>query len=77
MQRAGDGRIDAKRLRRRQCLGFVLAHGHRGYEAFTAGGQSLGLFETRDAAIHELTGGMKPFVSTSACNAAPKEATAS
>jgi hypothetical protein len=35
------------------CVGFVLARGHRGYEAFTAGKHSLGMFETRDAAISE------------------------
>jgi hypothetical protein len=37
----------------RQCVGFVLARGRRGYEAFTAGERSLGVFETKDAAIGE------------------------
>ena len=35
----------------RQLVGWVLARGRRGYEAFTAGERSLGMFETRDAAI--------------------------
>jgi hypothetical protein len=37
----------------RQCVGFVLERGRRGYEAFDAGERSLGMFETRDAAIGE------------------------
>jgi hypothetical protein len=37
----------------RSCIGFVLARGRRGFEAFTAGEQSLGMFDTRDAAIDE------------------------
>jgi hypothetical protein len=41
----------------RQCVGFVLARGHRGYEAFTAGERSLGMFETKDAAINRLMKG--------------------
>jgi hypothetical protein len=36
------------------CVGFVLARGRRGYEAFDAGERSLGVFETRDAAINKL-----------------------
>jgi len=36
----------------RQCIGFVLARRSR-YEAFTAGERSLGVFETKDAAIRE------------------------
>jgi hypothetical protein len=37
----------------RQCVGFVIERGRRGYEAFTAAEHSLGLFETKDAAIGE------------------------
>jgi hypothetical protein len=37
----------------RECVGFVLARGRRGFEAFTAAETSLGLFETRDAAVDE------------------------
>ena len=37
----------------RQCVGFVLTRGHRGYEAFDAGERSLGMFTTKDAAIGE------------------------
>jgi hypothetical protein len=37
----------------RQCIGFVLARGHRGYEAFTAGERSLGVFSTQAAAVDE------------------------
>jgi hypothetical protein len=37
-------------------LGFVLARGRRGYEAFDAGERSLGVFATRDAAINKLKG---------------------
>jgi hypothetical protein len=37
----------------RQCVGWVLARGRRGYEAFTAGERSLGMFDTRDAAVDE------------------------
>jgi hypothetical protein len=36
------------------CVGFVLACGRGGYEAFDAGERSLGLFKIRDAAIGEL-----------------------
>ena len=35
----------------RQLVGWVLARGRRGYEAFDAGEKSLGVFKTRDAAI--------------------------
>ena len=41
----------------RQCVGFVLERGCRGYEAFTAGERSLGMFETKDAAINRLMKG--------------------
>jgi hypothetical protein len=37
----------------RQYVGFVLTYGSRGYEAFDAGEHSLGVFETKDAAIGE------------------------
>jgi hypothetical protein len=37
----------------RSCAGYVLARGRRGYEAFTTGERSLGVFESKDAAIHE------------------------
>jgi len=40
----------------RQCVGFVLAHGRRGYEALDAGERSLGVFTTKDAAINKLKG---------------------
>jgi hypothetical protein len=36
------------------CIGWVLARERRGYEAFTAGDRSLGVFATRDAAINKL-----------------------
>jgi hypothetical protein len=40
----------------RQCLGFVLARGSHGFEAFSADPeQSLGVFATRKAAINQLT----------------------
>jgi hypothetical protein len=36
----------------RECLGFILARGHAGFEAFTDDEQSLGVYETRhEAAI--------------------------
>jgi hypothetical protein len=35
----------------RQLVGWVLARGRRGFEAFTAGERSLGMFKTQDAAI--------------------------
>jgi hypothetical protein len=35
----------------RQCVGFVVERGRSGFEAFTAGERSLGMFKTRDAAI--------------------------
>jgi hypothetical protein len=37
----------------RQCVGFVLARGRRGYEAFNAGERSIGIFTSRDTAIGE------------------------
>jgi hypothetical protein len=37
-----------------RCVGFVLARGRNGYEAFDAGEYSLGLFKMKDAAISEL-----------------------
>ena len=40
----------------RQCVGFVLARCRAGYEAFNTNERSLGMFKTKDAAIHELTG---------------------
>jgi hypothetical protein len=40
----------------RQCVGFVLARGRGGFEASDAGKRSLGIFETKDAAIHKVTG---------------------
>jgi hypothetical protein len=42
-----------------RCVGFVLERGRRGYESFTADEQSLGLFETRDAAINKITNGAR------------------
>jgi hypothetical protein len=39
----------------RECVGFVLARGRRGFEAFSDREQSLGMFPTRDAAINKLT----------------------
>jgi hypothetical protein len=35
----------------RQCVGFVVERGRSGFEAFTAGERSLGMFKTQDAAI--------------------------
>jgi hypothetical protein len=35
------------------CIGWVLARGVRGFEAFSAGERSLGVFESRDAAVGE------------------------
>jgi hypothetical protein len=40
----------------RRCIGFVVKRGRSGFEALTVGERSLGLFATRDAAIHGLTG---------------------
>ena len=39
----------------RQCVGFVLARGRVGFEAFDASEHSLGVFKTQAAAINELT----------------------
>ena len=38
----------------RQCVGFVLARGRSGYEAFDGGERSVGMFKTKDAAINKL-----------------------
>ena len=35
----------------RDLVGFVLARGPRGFEAFDVGEKSLGCFKTRDAAV--------------------------
>jgi hypothetical protein len=40
----------------RCCVGYVLARGRSGYEAFRADGASLGLFPTQAAAIHTISG---------------------
>ena len=37
----------------RQRVGFVLTRGRRGYDAFDVGEHSLGVFETKDAAVGE------------------------
>jgi hypothetical protein len=37
-----------------QCIGFVLARGRRGYEAFTAGERSLGTFADKDEAARAI-----------------------
>ena len=37
----------------RQCVGFVLERGRRGYEAYDAGENSLDMFASRDAAVGE------------------------
>jgi hypothetical protein len=34
-----------------QCIGFVLARGRRGYEAFDSGERSLGAFTTQGEAV--------------------------
>jgi hypothetical protein len=41
----------------RECIGFVLARGVAGYEAFDRDGRSLGLFATRRAAADALSNG--------------------
>jgi hypothetical protein len=38
------------------CIGFVLARGRSGYEAFRADQRSLGLFSTQAAAINTISG---------------------
>jgi hypothetical protein len=38
------------------CVGFVLARGRSGFEAFRADETSLGLFPTQAAAIHSISG---------------------
>jgi hypothetical protein len=38
----------------RHCLGHVLARGKCGFEAFDAGDQSIGIFETQGEAAHAL-----------------------
>jgi hypothetical protein len=40
----------------RSCIGFVLARGRAGYEAFGADETSLGLFPTQIAAIDTISG---------------------
>jgi hypothetical protein len=37
----------------RQLVGWVLARGRRGFEAFDAGERSLGVFSTQAAAVDE------------------------
>ena len=37
-----------------QLVGWILARGRRGYEAFTAGERSLGVFETQDEAVNKI-----------------------
>jgi hypothetical protein len=39
----------------RACLGFILARGRAGFEAFTADEQSLGLFKTQAQAANAVT----------------------
>jgi hypothetical protein len=39
----------------RSCVGFVLARGARGFEAFDAAEKSLGIFASKDEAINKLT----------------------
>jgi hypothetical protein len=41
----------------RACLGFILARGRAGFEAFTADEQSLGLFKTQAQAANAVTDG--------------------
>ena len=38
----------------RSCVGFVLARGRSGFEAFDAAEHSLGMFETRHGAINKI-----------------------
>ena len=38
----------------RSCVGFVLARGRAGFEAFDAGERSLGVFETQHGAINKI-----------------------
>ncbi len=38
----------------RECVGFILARGKTGFEAFTAGQKSLGIFPTQKAAAAAL-----------------------
>jgi hypothetical protein len=61
------------------CLGFVIARGRRGYEAFDAGERSLGVFETRAPANDDeptpigakATCGENPFVPPATAVPAP------
>jgi hypothetical protein len=39
-----------------QCIGFVLARGGRGYEAFTAADKSIGTFASQREAVAAITG---------------------
>jgi hypothetical protein len=36
------------------CIGFVIARGRHGYETFTAGERSLGVFEAQTGAINKI-----------------------
>jgi hypothetical protein len=38
----------------RQCVGFVLARGRRGFEAFAAGERSLGMLKTQNGAVNKI-----------------------
>jgi hypothetical protein len=38
----------------RRCIGFVLARGRAGFEAFDAADHSPGVFETQNAAINKI-----------------------
>jgi hypothetical protein len=51
--RLGDARPSHWRPLSNMIMTAVLARGPRGYEAFAAGERSLGMFETRDAAVGE------------------------
>jgi hypothetical protein len=44
----------------RSSVGFVIARGRSGYEAFNAAERSLGVFATKDAAIRELIALVEP-----------------
>jgi hypothetical protein len=37
-----------------ELVGFVLARGRRGYEAFNAGERSLGMFKTQNGAVNKI-----------------------
>jgi hypothetical protein len=38
----------------RKLVGFVVERGRSGFEAFTAGERSLGVFDTQDGAINKI-----------------------